>query len=107
MLGLRRQQFADERYRPGLGHRQYEHLAGLRLRDGGVHHEIVVLAAADGSRRTSRARAWKHLNEIDAYDRGSRGRLVDRRGPELRQLDVGVAHRASTTCGVTRWNASA
>ena len=47
------------------------------------------------------------LDQIEVDDRGSSRRLVDRRRPERRKLAVDVAHRALTTCGVTRWNASA
>ena len=55
-LRLRREQLADERDRPRLGHRQHEHLAGLGLGDRGVHHQVVVLAAAHRARRAVRAR---------------------------------------------------
>ena len=45
-LGLRGDQLAGEGDRPRLGHRQNEHLARVRLGDGCVHHEVVVLCAA-------------------------------------------------------------
>ena len=44
---LRREQLAHERDGLGLGHRQHEDLPRLRLGHGGVHHQVVSLAAAD------------------------------------------------------------
>ncbi len=44
------------------------------------------------------------LHEVEVDDLRAAGRLVDGRRAELGEL---VAHSASTTCGVTRWNASA
>ena len=43
----------------------------------------------------------------DVDHRRAPGRLVDGRAPQLRQLGEDVGHSALTTCGVTRWNASA
>ena len=50
-LGLCREEISDERDGGRLRHGQHEDLSGLRLRDGRVHHEVVVLAAAHGPRR--------------------------------------------------------
>ncbi len=106
-LRLRREQLADERDRRRLGHRQHEHLAGLGLGYRSVHHQVVVLAAADGARGAGGARAREHLVERHVDERSPPRRLVDGGAPEPGELGVGVRHRASTTCGVTRWNASA
>ena len=106
-LRLRRQQLADERHRRRLGHRQHEHLAGLRLSDGRMHHEVVVLAAPNGPRRPGDTRARQNLDQRHVDHGRASGRLVDRRAPQLRQLGEDVGHNALTTCGVTRWNASA
>ena len=67
-LGLRGEQVADERDRPRLGHRQDEHLARLGLGDGGVHHQVVVLAAAHGAGRAGGARARDHLDQVEVDD---------------------------------------
>jgi hypothetical protein len=97
MLRLRGQQLADEGHRPGLGHRHDEHLTRLCLCDGGMHHEVVVLAAAHRPGRTCCTRARQHLNEIDVDDGRSRGGFVDCRGPQCRQRCIRLTHRASTT----------
>ena len=44
----------------------------------------------------------RHVDDLRAP-----GRLVDGRRPEPRELGEHVRHSALTTCGVTRWNASA
>ena len=106
-LRLRREQLADERHGRRLGHRQHEHLAGLRFRHGRVHHEVVVLAAANGPRGPGCTRAREDLDQREVDHRRAPGRLVNRRAPQLRQLGEHVRHSALTTCGVTRWNASA
>ena len=105
-LRLGGEQVADERDRPRLRHRQHQHLAGLGLRDGGVDHQVVVLAAADGAGRARGPRAGDHLDQVEVDHLRPSGRLVHGRRAELGQLCV-EAHRASTTCGVTRWKASA
>ena len=45
-LRLRREQLADEGDGPRLGHREDEHVARIGLGHGGMHHQVVVLAAA-------------------------------------------------------------
>ncbi len=66
-----------------------------------MHHQVVVLAAADRPRRARGARAGDHLHEIEVDDLRARSRLVDGRRAELRELLP--AHSPPTTCGVTRW----
>ena len=81
---------------------------GCGLRDGRVHHEVVVLAAADGSRRPGGARAG---HDLDQRRRRRPGRARPPRGPS--RCPAARARRSTsvtaqlTTCGVTRWNASA
>ena len=106
-LRLRREQLADERDRPGLGHREDEHLARLGLGHRRVDHQVVVLAAAHGSRRAGRARARHDLDQRHVDHRGAPGGLVHGRGAQPGELAERVGHSALTTCGVTRWNASA
>ena len=91
---------------------------GSRLRDGRVHHEVVALAAVNGARRAGGAGARHDLDQRHVDDRRPSGRLVDvalplvawpasrsGAGPAPRTM---TAHTdALTTCGVTRWNASA
>jgi hypothetical protein len=106
-LHLGREQVADERDRPRLGHGQHEHLAGLGLRDGRMDHEVVVLATANGSRGAGGTGARHDLDQRHVHDGCASGSLVDRRAPELGELREDLRHNALTTCGVTRWNASA
>ena len=68
-----------ERHRRRLGHRQHEHLAGLRLGDGRMDHEVVVLAAANGPRGPGGPGARHDLDQVDVDHRRASGRLVDGR----------------------------
>ena len=101
-LSLRGQQVPDERDRPRLGHREDEHLARLEPSHRRMDHEVVVLPAADGPRRTRRTRAGNDLDEIGLDASAPPARLVDGRRPELRQLRIERVHNSPTTCGVTR-----
>ena len=106
-LRLRREQLADECDGPGLGHREDEHLARLGLGHRRVDHQVVVLAAAHGSRRAGRTRARHDLDQRYVDHLSAPGGLVHRRGSQPSELGESVRHSALTTCGVTRWNASA
>ena len=106
-LRLRREQLADECDGPGSGIVRTSTSPGSRLRDRRVDHEVVVLAAAHGPRRPGRAGAGHDLDQRQVDDRRAPGGLVDGRRPEPRELGERVGHSALTTCGVTRWNASA
>ena len=106
-LRLGRDELADERDRLGVGHRQHEYLPRNGLGNRCVHHEVVALAAAHGPRRPGGAGAGHDLDEWQVDDRRSAAGLVDRRGPQLRELAEHLRHSPRTTCGVTRWNASA
>ena len=98
-LGLGRQQVADQRHRPRLGHRQHEHLARLHRGHRGVDHQVVVLAAAHGARRPGHARAGDDLDQVGVDVPAPAARLVDGRRAQLGQLVIGLirAHSALTT----------
>jgi hypothetical protein len=106
-LGLGRQQLTDERDRPRLGHRQHEHLARLDLGHRRMHHQIVVLPATDRPRRARDTGPRHNLVQVGVDVAASAAGLVNGRRAECRQLLHEGAHSAPTTCGVTRWNASA
>ncbi len=106
-LGLGGQQLAHEGHRARLRHRQHEHLARLKLGHRGVDHQVVVLAAAHGPGGSGDAGAGKDLDQVRLDVAAAAGRLVHGGRAELCQLFVHVAHSASTTFGMTRWNASA
>jgi hypothetical protein len=111
-LRLGGEQITDERHRPWLRHRQHEHLARQHLRQRRVDHQVVVLAAEHRPRRPGRPRPRQHLHEVGVDVAAAPAGLVDGRRPEPRQLGAQPiervpAHSALTTCGVTRWNASA
>ena len=72
-----------------------------------MDHQIVVLAAADRAGRPGGARARHNLHEVGVDVAAAAAGLVDGGGPQLGQLGENPAQSALTTCGVTRWNASA
>ncbi len=83
---LGRQQVADQGDRARLGHGQDQHLAGLRLRHHRVHHQVVVLGAADGPRRPGDPRAGQHLDQVGVDEAAAAARLIHGRRAQLGQL---------------------
>ena len=61
-----------------LGHREHEHVAGLACGDRGVHHQVVVLPAADGAGRPAAREPGMMLVQVERR-RGPRGRRPRRR----------------------------
>ena len=104
-LRLRGEQVADHRDRRRVGHREDEHVAGLRVGDRGVDHQVVVLPAEHGPGRAGGARAGDDPVQREVDEALAAGGLVDGRDPEAGELVA--AHSSATTCGMTRWNASA
>ncbi len=103
---LGREQLPDQRDRRGLRHRQHEDVAGLDALHRRVHHQVVVLTAANRSRRAGDTRTGNHLHEGGVDETPAPRCLVDGRRPETRELVPG-AHSPVTTSGITRLNASA
>ena len=96
-LRLRREQLADECDGPGLGHREDEHLARLGLGHRRVDHQVVVLAAAHGSRRAGRTRARHDLDQRHVDHLRAPGGLVHRRGAQPGELREAIRHSVLTT----------
>ena len=103
---LRGEQVADERDRERVGHREHEHVAGPRVGDRGVHHQVVALPAQHGPGRAGGARAGDDPLQVEVDEPLAARGLVDGRGAEPRELGDD-AHSSATTWGSTRWNASA
>ena len=80
----------------GLGHREHEHVAGLRVRDRGVGHQVVALPAQHRPRRAGGARAGDDPLQVEVDQPLAARGLVDGRGPEPRELVVD-AHSSATT----------
>src|SRR5262249_34609860 len=95
------------RDRRRLGHRQHQHLARLQALHRGVHHEVVVLPAADRAGLAADPGAGDDLAQVGVDEALAPGRLVHGRGAQPRELagDV-LGHSWSTTWGITRWNDS-
>jgi len=89
-----------------LGHRYHQHVARLDRRHRRVHHQVVALAAEDRARGARGARARHDLVPRRVDQPAAAGGLVDRRRTEPSELRDRV-HSAGTTCGRTRWKASA
>src|SRR5690606_10452195 len=87
--------------------------AGPDLLDGGVDHEVVVLATHHWQCWAGHAAARDQLRQLEVEQAGSSGGLVHGCRPKLRQLLNDVrrylcsAHMLSTTTGSMRCNASA
>ena len=106
-LRLGREQVADERDRPRLGHRQHEHLAGLGLGDrrrapSGCRPGRSARCGPDRP-RASPGRPGPASTSTTG-DRAAASCTVAEPSSASSAYD---AHSAPTTCGVTRWNASA
>ena len=69
-----------------LRHRQDEDVAGLDLGHDGVDHQVVVLAAAHGPRRTGGAEPGDDLHEGGSTRPVAAGRLVGRLPSRAREL---------------------
>ena len=67
---------------------------------------LSPVAQTRDARRTCDARAGHDLGQREVDDAGPAGRLVHGRDAEPREVGV-VGHSASTTTGISRWNASA
>ena len=103
---LGREEVADQRHRGRVGHRQHEHVAGLRARDDCVDHQVVAVPAQRRPCTTGDPRARDDLQKRDVDQAGLALRLVDGRDAETGKL-LERRHSASTTCGTSRWKASA
>ena len=107
-LDLRRQQLTDQRDRPRLRHRQDEHLARLDALDGGMHHQVVVLAAEDGAGRAGSSASGQELDQRQIDQTRPPRSLVDGRHAKLGQTrQLIFCHRLLTTQGSVRCKASA
>src|SRR5215210_668517 len=105
-LRLGCEQLAEQGDGPRLRHGQDEDVAGFHPVHRRMHHEDVVLGAADRPGRAGGARAGAHLVKVEVDQALAAGRLEDRRGAELAQLVVD-AHNSLATLGTTRMKASA
>ena len=76
------------------------------MRDGGVHHGVVAGRAERDPGRACDAGAGHDLGQRHVDDPGAAGSLVDGGDAEAGESRV-VGHSASTTTGISRWNASA
>lgn len=103
---LRHEQVSDERDGRGLVHRQHEHVARPSVGDGRVDHQVVARPAACRSRRAGDARPGYDLREWDVDEALLSHRLVQGGDPEVGELGE-IRHNRATTCGISRWNASA
>ena len=106
LLGLGGEQVADQRHRRRLGHREHQHVAGLRRGHRGVHHQVVVLPAAHGP-RGSRRRACPAGPGRGRRRSGPCAPTPRRPSRRPAARAPRRTHSSSTTCGIMRWNASA
>src|SRR5215210_1576972 len=105
-LRLGCEQLAEQGDGPRLRHGQDEDVAGFHPVHRRMHHEDVVMSAADRPGRAGGARAGDHLMKVEIDQALAAGRLEDCRRAELAQLVVD-AHNSLATLGTTRMKASA